>query len=856
MKNKRWFRLIGWLLSLVMILTIIPAATFAGEGDTGNTTSDELQPVPEIIKTSAEEDITDSVQFAYTDASGKTVKVEDMNPNQENRMTLTVSGLNGNQAIVKETVMSITLPEDIKITSKGLEEFSNDAVSVSVTDGKLYLSWKGEKQDAVTATFAILPNIKAENDLSGSYVLGTARKSMLGTRTFRDKEKNRDKLYASVYTETGSKIRPATDENPVWVLEHVSGNYYTVRAQNTNKYIYISPVAKDQYSASSLYLVEGNSETAQKIQVKPVGDGYYSFTFKHTDNKEYAINNSGNDKEGNSAIRGFGCWPYEGNPNEKFKLYSPGALDNSATVDLSGTWVITNTNGKVSLTSEASQAKSLKGMAYSLKEGVTIAEADAVTFVFEHVIRDWYTVKADAGYLNIAADGAYISSTPQRLMAKTEDNFATIMLTTGEYLDSNEKYCPTYALNCTNKVFGSVLSRKNVNTRMQLVSSSEVANANTRGFLYFNINEGTGAEVPQTITGEAGEKVILPDLNATKNSQEFIGWAEVSDIYAKNPGRDLRYHEVYKPGTNYELKTGTTKLYAIYNQQVRTVRFGIRADGVIQDEPNNYDVKNYIGHFSVDGILKEGHWVIDIDATKPVNGYYLENDVTNNLNWVPSAEQIAAALKTEGNVDFDPETQYVHYYVMKTTGVNVWKVDGVIRNKSKVAVTYNTNISGVAKTDIKNMPGSKQVVSGTEITIGTDDDGNVLRPVRAGYVFKGWNTEPDGSGTPYSAGRYMRLTSNLNLYAQWEEGVLSIDITPDWPEGKPAPSGTMITLTAGLHGFEDLVEGEDYILQWRYSTDLENWIDEPGAHGITFTYELNVTTATYTWKVVAVKPQE
>ena len=73
-------------------------------------------------------------------------------------------------------------------------------------------------------------------------------------------------------------------------------------------------------------------------------------------------------------------------------------------------------------------------------------------------------LKTDAGYLNIKADGAYISSTPQHLMVKTEDNFATIMLTTGEYLDSNAKVCPTYALNCTNKVFGSEISRNNTNT--------------------------------------------------------------------------------------------------------------------------------------------------------------------------------------------------------------------------------------------------------------------------------------------------------------------------------------------------------------------------------------------------------
>jgi uncharacterized repeat protein (TIGR02543 family) len=253
----------------------------------------------------------------------------------------------------------------------------------------------------------------------------------------------------------------------------------------------------------------------------------------------------------------------------------------------------------------------------------------------------------------------------------------------------------------------------------------------------------------------------------------------------------------------------------------------------------------------VEGILKEGHWVVDIDSTKTVNGYYVQNDVIAALNWVPSAEQIAEALKKEGNIDFDPETQYIHYYVLKDTSKDVWKVDGVIRNKKKVSVTYNANVPGAEKTLIKSMPGGAQVVVGSEILIGTNAGSTeVLKPTREGYVFNGWNTEPDGSGTSYSEGHYVKLTGNLNLYAQWvrsDEGQLIIKIESDWPAGKPAYEGTEITLTAKLTGFE----GKEYTLQWQYSTDLNNWIDEPGANGYDFTYIMNETTATYTWRVVA-----
>jgi uncharacterized repeat protein (TIGR02543 family) len=253
----------------------------------------------------------------------------------------------------------------------------------------------------------------------------------------------------------------------------------------------------------------------------------------------------------------------------------------------------------------------------------------------------------------------------------------------------------------------------------------------------------------------------------------------------------------------------------------------------------------------VEGILKEGHWVIDIDSTKPVNDYYVQNDVIAALNWVPSAEEIAAALKKEGNIDFDPETQYIHYYVLKDTSATVWKVDGVIRNKANVEITYDANVPGTEKAAITNMPGSYQVAPGTDIKIGADEGSTeTKRPGRQGYYFRGWNTEKDGSGTYYNENSLVHMTQNLYLYAQWvsaEEELLEISISSDWPLGKVGRVGDRITLTAELVGFED----KEYTLSWQYSTDLNNWTYVPDAYDITYTYTLDATTTTYTWRAVA-----
>lgn len=39
---------------------------------------------------------------------------------------------------------------------------------------------------------------------------------------------------------------------------------------------------------------------------------------------------------------------------------------------------------------------------------------------------------------------------------------------------------------------------------------------------------------------------------------------------------------------------------------------------------------------------------------------------------------------------------------------------------------------------------------------------------RTGYTFIGWNTSPEGTGTPYSQNEQFSFTSDLRLYAQWQ----------------------------------------------------------------------------------------
>ncbi len=76
---------------------------------------------------------------------------------------------------------------------------------------------------------------------------------------------------------------------------------------------------------------------------------------------------------------------------------------------------------------------------------------------------------------------------------------------------------------------------------------------------------------------------------------------------------------------------------------------------------------------------------------------------------------------------------------------------------SYITVVYDANgaTTGVA-------PGPVSVEAGA--TIAVETMGSLAYP---GYMFEGWNTEPDGSGTFYAVGQIMSPQADMTLYAQW-----------------------------------------------------------------------------------------
>ncbi len=94
--------------------------------------------------------------------------------------------------------------------------------------------------------------------------------------------------------------------------------------------------------------------------------------------------------------------------------------------------------------------------------------------------------------------------------------------------------------------------------------------------------------------------------------------------------------------------------------------------------------------------------------------------------------------------------------------VDTWKLITTIDNLN--TQTYYVSYNGNGNTG-GNVPiDSNEYLSGNKVSIY----GNIGNLVRTGYVFSGWNTKEDGTGTTYLANSSFTMeNSNITLYAKW-----------------------------------------------------------------------------------------
>ena len=125
------------------------------------------------------------------------------------------------------------------------------------------------------------------------------------------------------------------------------------------------------------------------------------------------------------------------------------------------------------------------------------------------------------------------------------------------------------------------------------------------------------------------------------------------------------------------------------------------------------------------------------------------------LGWNTKADLTGATFVAGNQFAIDANTVLYPYW--QTSSVPV----------ARHSVTYNSNgaTSGAAPVD-PNSPyaqGSQVTVLGNTGTLG-----------KTGFTFLGWNTQPDGSGTSFSAGMHFTATIGTVLYAHWVASTFTV----------------------------------------------------------------------------------
>lgn len=111
------------------------------------------------------------------------------------------------------------------------------------------------------------------------------------------------------------------------------------------------------------------------------------------------------------------------------------------------------------------------------------------------------------------------------------------------------------------------------------------------------------------------------------------------------------------------------------------------------------------------------------------------------------------------------------------------KVKVSIPAKKSYAVSYNSNGHGTAPSGQTKWHGETLQLRGAISATG--------------YVFRGWNTKADGSGTTYSAGANYTANAAVTLYAQWAASTYTI--TPNANGGTLKSGCTALTKTYGVN---------------------------------------------------------
>ncbi len=765
------FRLPAFLLVVIMMVCAITTVTYAVT----------FGVVVQELNTTA------TVALSYT-SGGKTAgSVADLDPNRENRMILNVSGelLEPVYGAVRQMVY--VLPDDVTVTAADAQACTSNQVNCEYKEEnsqrKLVFTWKANGGDSLQASLNTTPNAApTREDVSGNRILVVKNgKSLLNvvmpSMAVID---GANRLTAIEAQNVNGSIYKTGYDFPAWSIRRVSGDWYSISING--KYISF----KDNTQNVIL------SDTPQYFQYTTITTGA-QFMYVSTNGTKYYLNN-----KADRADKGIQASTYD---NQSVILYSKKSPDVPA-----GTWAIVNLNTQAALQAAAhSNASRVAAVTVNaIGDNMVISDKDITRWTVKSVKGEpgWYTLSSNGQYLSVTADKVTVSGSSAKVFIG-KDSSGNIWISDGN---------GAFLSNSSNANNGFSISKGFGNNEKLAFRNIYAANGNQAAIM-FSANGGSTAQIPQPIIGEKGQTVQLPDYTGTRTNNEFIGWADIASV------KNTVYHRVYQPGEEYTISAGMSTLYAVWsNTAGEKVQFGIRMDGCIPDEPAQYDVSAYSKtKIFVENNTVRAEWKVDTNASgQQIVGNHVDNTVARNVKRLPTDDEIKSIYP-----DYDPETMYVHWYVMKY-GSNLWKVDGIVIKRSHtIKVAYDANVDTENKTNIKNIPLGYTLQEATEITVGEELNGKVKEnPTYPGYIFQGWSTTPDGEVEYQNNDKYLADGETI-FYAKWEK-IKTYEVKYNITGG---PVGAMVPETKDYMESEtvdvaDHTEYDGYI--------FSGWIDKNG----------------------------
>lgn len=149
---------------------------------------------------------------------------------------------------------------------------------------------------------------------------------------------------------------------------------------------------------------------------------------------------------------------------------------------------------------------------------------------------------------------------------------------------------------------------------------------------------------------------------------------------------------------------------------------------------------------------------LDSKIVMPDNNYSRDDYVFSK--WRINITSYLAEDSYEGEQSRYNLSYYINYPVYKENEFTVYAV--WVSNDNTIEISFDAN---GGSGDMKAINVEKTIWNGNLM----DNKIKKNNFSKTGYVFTGWNTKADGSGTSYADNSFIKSDTNVKLYAQWQE---------------------------------------------------------------------------------------